>query len=218
MNLALSDVLTCPRCGPTHGLVLLPGELRGRAVVTGVLGCPNCRERFPIADGAADLRVPGMEPPAQPTVSAFEPGDDHGAAARGPDGAVKLGALLGLESAAGLVAVAGPAAAHAAELASLLEGARVVVLAGFGAPEESGSEAVSRVLISGRLPFRDAALAGIALTGGAVALLDEGVRATRPGGRVLLEPASPELRTRASAAGLAVVLHDAGTLVVARGA
>lgn len=57
MDVALSDLLTCPRCGPMYGLVLLPYEVSDRRVRSGVLGCANCRERYPVEGGVADLRV-----------------------------------------------------------------------------------------------------------------------------------------------------------------
>jgi hypothetical protein len=47
MHLSLSDLLTCPRCGPGWGLVLLPGEVRERRVETGVLGVCYYPEHWP---------------------------------------------------------------------------------------------------------------------------------------------------------------------------
>lgn len=211
MHVSLSDLLTCPRCGPAHGLILLPGEVHGRRVVAGVLGCPNCRERYAIRDGTADLRVPGEGPAeAGAGVSATDPGPaEH-------DPALGLAALLGLEAAAGVVALAGSAAARAAALARLVEAVEVVVLGGFGEAGPPPPGDFSRILVSTRLPFRGGALAGIALTGPATVLLEEAARSVRPAARLLLEPALPELRERAEAAGLVTVLDAQGTLVVAR--
>ena len=59
MELSLTDLVTCPRCGPTYGLILIPDEVRERRVVSGLLGCPNCRERYGVEAGVADLRVTG---------------------------------------------------------------------------------------------------------------------------------------------------------------
>lgn len=58
MQLLLTDRLTCPRCGPTFGLILLADRMSDRRVRDGRLGCPNCRDSFPIVDGFADLRAP----------------------------------------------------------------------------------------------------------------------------------------------------------------
>jgi uncharacterized protein YbaR (Trm112 family) len=210
MNLALSDLLTCPRCGPAHGLILLPDEVRGRRLVAGVLGCPNCRERYVIRDGVADLRVPGEGPPGA--------GEETpaGTVTDGEEPVVRLAALLGLESAAGVVAVAGPAARHSAGLARLLDDVEVVAIGTTEDPAEQPSGAVSRILVTGRLPFRDAALAGLALTGTATALLEEGARVARPAARMLLQPVAADVRARALAAGTTIVLDAGDTLVVAR--
>jgi uncharacterized protein YbaR (Trm112 family) len=221
MDLSLSDLLTCPRCGPAHGLVLLPAALRGRRVTAGVLGCPNCRERYPIAREIADLRGPGAAPtePADPTERGARaeragPAADGGADAGDAEATLRLAALLGLEGAAGVVGLAGAAAAYGSELARLLEGVEVVALAGIASAFPAGD--VSRLLVTGPLPFRDGALAGIALTGPATAWWEEGVRVVRAGSRVLLEPAPPALRASAEAEGMEVVLAADETLVVAR--
>ena len=58
MHLLLTDRLTCPRCGPEFGLILLADKLVDRVVHSGVLGCPNCRDAFQVEDGFADLRAP----------------------------------------------------------------------------------------------------------------------------------------------------------------
>jgi uncharacterized protein YbaR (Trm112 family) len=52
MHILLTDILTCPRCGPAFGLILLAEQTAGRRVLQGVLGCANCRERYPVRDGA----------------------------------------------------------------------------------------------------------------------------------------------------------------------
>ena len=58
MNVALTDHLVCPRCGPPFGLVLLARDVRDRRVREGEFGCPNCRDRFPVEGGFGDLRPP----------------------------------------------------------------------------------------------------------------------------------------------------------------
>jgi uncharacterized protein YbaR (Trm112 family) len=211
MHLSLSDLLACPRCGPAHGLVLLPAEVRGRRVVTGVLGCPNCRERYPVENGITDLRVPGAGS-AEPAPRTSHAGASH---ARG-DEAVRLAALLGLEAVAGVVVVAGPAAAHAPALARLVDGIEGVALVGFGGPDPIAGGDLSHILVGPRLPFRDASLAGVALTGPATLLLEESARTLRPAARLLLEPVEAALRLRAQDAGMMAVLDAQETLVVAR--
>jgi uncharacterized protein YbaR (Trm112 family) len=222
VHLALSDLMTCPGCGPGFGLVLLPDQVRGRRVATGVLGCPGCRQRFPIVDGVADLR------PADVRVEAAASGGLEGAGAAEPGGAgrrpsadepVRLAALLGLERVSGLVALAGPFIACAPELAELVDQVEVAALMGFGGPLPVVRGEISAFRIGGPvLPFRDAALSGAALAEDATALFEEALRVIRPAARLVLEPATDDLRDRARAAGAVTVLDAPGTLVVARGA
>ena len=68
MHILLTDALTCPRCGPEHGLILLADAIEERRVVSGKLGCPNCRTTFPIAGGGGTVPAFGGGPvPPVPT-------------------------------------------------------------------------------------------------------------------------------------------------------
>lgn len=51
MHLTLTDKLTCPRCGPDSGLILLADRIRDRRVLEGSLDCADCMERYPIRGG-----------------------------------------------------------------------------------------------------------------------------------------------------------------------
>jgi len=91
MNLVLTDVLACPRCGPPFGLILLADSMRERRVLEGVLGCPNCYGRYPVRGGLADLRA---VPEGAPAVSAGEgPGTPSGEAGAGPGGGTAAGSV-----------------------------------------------------------------------------------------------------------------------------
>jgi uncharacterized protein YbaR (Trm112 family) len=215
MHLSLSDLVTCPRCGPTHGLVLLPASVRERRVTSGVLGCANCRARYPIDAGVADLRLAGAV--AGERVAAAVALDTSSESES--DTAVRLGALLGLAEARGPVLLAGPVASHAAALAGLLEEVEVVVLVveEDGPPSRVvGAAGVTCMLTDGAIPFRGGSLAGAAVTGRATALAEDALRAVRPTARVLLDPMAEELEARTAAAGGATVLSDGSILVVAR--
>jgi uncharacterized protein YbaR (Trm112 family) len=211
MHLSLSDLLTCPRCGADHGLVLLAEVVRERQVESGVLGCPNCRERYPIVHGVAELRAPGGGSGPDPAT-----GEGWGEGRGDEEWAARLGGLLGLDGSKGVVLVSGPAAAGAGRLRGVVEGVEVVVLergaSGSGGGEQGGIRA------GAVLPFRTASLRGVALTGPATALLEEGLRVLLPGARLLLEPVTADLRVRTTAAGGTVVLDEDETLVVMRGA
>lgn len=212
MDVALSDLLTCPRCGPTYGLILLPDEVVGRRVVAGVLGCANCRERYPVRGGVADLRVGAADgdrvsdpdPDADPDV---DPDVD-------PDAAVRLAALLDLAEGGGTVLLAGPGASRAAALSRLVSEVRVVVV-GVGAGGAGGGE-VSVLRSDVGLPLRAGSLRGVSLTGVRSEQVEEGARLLGAGGRLVLDPAPEGARSRVEAAGLRVLLEEGSVLVAGR--
>ena len=209
MDVGLSDLLTCPRCGPGYGLILLPTEAADRRVVSGVLGCANCRERYPVAEGVADLRV-GEAPRL---VGVPQPTSGPGTGEEG-EGAVRLAGLMGLAEARGTVLMAGPAVAHAAAVSALVEGVEVVAVV--EGAEPGPAPGVSRLRVSGVLPFRDGSLQGVTLTGPRVALVAEGARVLGRAGRLVLDPAPEAAAGHLEAAGLAVVAEEGGVVVAAR--
>ncbi|MFL5540704.1 MAG: hypothetical protein ACJ8J0_17060 [Longimicrobiaceae bacterium] len=203
MHILLTDLLSCPRCGPGFGLVLLADRVEERRVLEGRLGCPNCREQYRVHGGALDARLPGEAPAAE---AGAAPEDDPGAA-------VRLAALLGLADARGTVLVAGPGAALAPEIAALVPELEVVALSG---EPEGGEErpGVSRVASGAALPFRSGTLRGVALTGGAdPARLAEAARVAQPGARVVVERAPAGTAQALAALGAQVMLEQEGTVV-----
>jgi uncharacterized protein YbaR (Trm112 family) len=206
MLILLTDLLACPRCGPEFGLVVLADRLAERRVLEGALGCPNCREAYPVRGAVADLRLPAGGGGGVPDA---EEGD--------PEAAVRLAALMGLAGVAGMALVAGPGVRHAAAVAELVPELEVVAVGTRPAP--GGAEArVSRVLASpGRLPFRDGMLRGGALTAGegGEAALREGLRVLAPGTRLVVDPAPEGTAARLAALGARVMLEEAGVAVAA---
>jgi uncharacterized protein YbaR (Trm112 family) len=244
MHILLTDILTCPRCGPAFGLILLAEQTAGRRVLEGVLGCANCRERYPVRDGAIFFagapRNAGGTADAGDAADAADAADAGGAggaggadpAGRGAAGdrdqalqdeqAVRLAALMGVTGGRGYVLLTGPAAAHARALAALLEGVEVVtaVLAG---PEPAAPAArladagVSPMTVAARLPLASGRVAGVVLSGAAAdTLLEEGARVTAPLGRLVLDGAPADAAERLRAAGLRVLLHEADTVLAGR--
>jgi uncharacterized protein YbaR (Trm112 family) len=208
MYLLLTDVLTCPRCGPEFGLILLADRIDERRVVEGRLGCPNCRNQYPIRGGVVDVRLPGTEP-----APGTESPDD--AVAVEPEAAVRLAALMGLANASGTALLVGPGAALAPVVASLADELEVVALTAEAA-EMPADPPVTRIVGGPSLPFRDRALRGVALTAGAGhALLAEAVRAAQPGAHVVVERAAPGTGERLAALGARVLLEQEGTVVAA---
>lgn len=169
-----------------------------RQVLRGSLGCPNCRDRFPVEEGFADLR-----PPPRGKL-------DDSAAGEGPDpeGVQRLAALLGLTEGPGPVALVGPVAAHAPGLAEAVEGLEVAAVAAElrRFPE---CPRVSRMACGPTLPFHSGALRGVVFGGpGTEGLLEEAARVVAPGGRVVATEPPPGVRRRLEAAGLRVLLED----------
>jgi uncharacterized protein YbaR (Trm112 family) len=209
MHVALTDILTCPRCGPEYGLVLLANRSVERRVLAGLLGCSNCREQYAVERGAA--RFGGRV--------------ELGAPLADPESALRLAALLGVARGPGFVLLAGEASAHAAAFGELIEDIEVVA-SGYGAhsaeasPDAAAVPELSRIGIGtgGRLPLATGKLLGAALTGAAAeAMLEKGARVVAMGRRLLLEPAPPDAAARVAAAGLKVLLHEGDTLIAVRG-
>lgn len=200
MHILLTDIVTCPRCGPEFGLILLADRVEERRVLQGRLGCSNCREMYPVEGGVLDLRV--------------AEGAETGAGPDDPDAAVRVAALLGLAGAGGTVLVAGPGAELAPAIAALVPGLETIALTG---RPVRGAEApgVSRVAGGPALPLRGAMLRGAALTGTAAAEVPiaEALRVLAPGARLLLDPAPAGAAEALGAEGAEVLLEQEGVLV-----
>src|SRR5688500_5224211 len=116
MHLTLTELLVCPRCGPPFGLVLLADRVENRRVLEGWLGCANCRERYPVAGGFADLRTgPG------PAEAAIAPAADANAALR-------WAALAGITEGPAFLLLLGASTSIAAGIAELVPRLEVVTL------------------------------------------------------------------------------------------
>jgi hypothetical protein len=162
------------------GLILLAREVRDQRVLSGEFGCANCRERYPVVGGFGDFR-PAPAPPLATEFDAEDPGSDD------PEGALRIAALLGVERGPGFLLLAGAPARQAERVAGMVEGIEVVALhAGLRGREEASG--VSRCYAGERWPFFSALFRGSAL-GAQVAQthLDEALRVTAPGGRLVVE-------------------------------
>lgn len=204
MHLLLTDILTCPRCGPAHGLILLAHDLRDRRVHEGWLGCPNCRARWVVSKGRGEFRAPlGEEAPAVVVEDPAEAAD-----------AIRVAALLGVTEGPAMVLVIGPQARLAGEIAALVEGLEVVAV---GMPDEVEAPGVSRMDIAAALPFYTGKVRAVWLGGAAAdALLEEGARVLAPLGRLVLEPRPADADARIEAAGLTVIARSGETVVAGR--
>lgn len=213
MHILLTDVLTCPRCGPGFGLILLSDRLLERRIIDGNLGCANCRESYPVRGGTADFRAPAERgQPAQER----QPNEASGEAPPvAPGGAsARLAALLGVTEGGGILLLAGAAAPLAQGVSEQLEHVEVVAAVEAGDAAVPAGGPVTRLLISDRLPFADRTLRGVALGGDAAgALLEEAARVLAPMHRLVLEGAGAGARERVEALGLEVLAEEGATLV-----
>jgi hypothetical protein len=203
MHLLLTDHLICARCGPGFGLILLADRLEDRRVIEGVLGCSNCRERYPVAGGFGEL---APSPRTTEEGSYLDRADD-------PHGALQLAALLGVREGPGFLFLSGSAVRHADRLAAMIEGIEVVAAhpALRGDEESSG---VTRLGVGATLPFRSGSLRGVAMEGASGAgRIEEGIRVLGVGSRLVLRGPDQGARERMDAAGLELVLEAEGVLV-----
>jgi uncharacterized protein YbaR (Trm112 family) len=208
VHLLLTDRLACPRCGAGFGLILRADKLVDRRVLEGGLGCPNCRDRFPIVEGFADLRPPPRaELPAAPARGAVDPAETDA-----------IAAMLGVAEGPGNLGVVGALSAHAAGLADRIPGVEIVAI-GVEARADPEREGVSRMAAGPELPFHPWSLRALALSEGSAALLERPAELKQlvpRGGRIVVEAPGGDAEGRLAAAGARVLARDARWLVGVR--
>jgi len=219
VHLLLTDRVTCSRCGPRFGLILLAERVVDRRVLEGHLGCPNCREHYPVGRGYGDLRPPverTARPDEPPRTRDLGPGSDPDpdeAVTRDVEGALRLAALLGVERGPGFLLVMGPSARLAGRVAAMVEGIEVVAV-GPGVQALDEDSGVSRMAFGQGVPFYDGSFQGVALQGEWISpYLAEALRVLRTGARIVLLDPSEEDRTRLEKAGLEFLLVTGKALV-----
>ena len=206
VHLFLTDRLACPRCGPDFGLILLADQVENQRVTEGRLGCPNCRDQYPIKAGFGDLRVSPRSPLEVSKPGAKEDSLD-------PEEALRFAASLGVTSGPGTILVVGPASRYSKALADLVGGIEVVALDGDGLCREE-SEGVSRMVASTGIPFFSGSFRGVLVSGKSTeGDLKEAVRVLAPSGRVVVLQGYPGADQYLSALGLEIILDDDGVLV-----
>ena len=129
MHIELTEMLRCPETHEEAFLVMSTGEMVGRMVRSGILGCPVCRKEYPIVKGVVNFSASGpgagLPPRQKYAVASGDP-------PRAPD-APTLQALLDLTGPGGYVVLVGSAARHAVGLAVLMAGIHFV---GIDAPAD----------------------------------------------------------------------------------
>jgi uncharacterized protein YbaR (Trm112 family) len=208
MHIELTEMLRCPELHEPLPLVLSTGEMLGRMVRSGLVGCPTCRREYPIREGIVDFTGRGER-------GAVGPGDGRPSrhrreplpAPRSRDYVQTLQALLDLSGPGGIVVLVGAASRYAEGLAALMGGIHFV---GINGPKDVEELPVLSLLrIDRHIPLRDAMARGV-VVGADVARdpwLAEGVRVLLHGRRLVVEDegATPAgTRTLASGEGLFV--------------
>src|SRR5256712_9362550 len=176
------------RCPEPHGeafLVMSTGQMLGRMVRSGILGCPICRREFPIVKGIVNFSGTGKGERGKM--------DDEGATI--PLSPVRfpavdpqtLQALLDLSGPGGYVVLVGSAARHAVGLAGLMGGIHFV---GINAPPEVGELPVLSLLAcETMIPLRGAVARGVVVgpERTSTAWLGEALRVLLRGRRLVIE-------------------------------
>ena len=203
MHILLTDVLSCPRCGPDFGLILLADALDARRVREGRLGCPNCRTEYPIRSSVADLRL------GEAGATAVPVGGEYA------ERALRLAVLLGVVDQQGIVLISGADPDLVAEVARHLPEAEV--FGGSSTPLSDGPvPGQSWILHGAILPIRSGSLRGIALVGEGPVALAEAARALVPGGRLVVEGTTRQTADAVAEAGLTLMLEQDGMAVASR--
>ena len=173
------------RCPESHGeafLVMSTGEMLGRIVRSGILGCPICRREFPIVKGIVTFLGSGER-------GAVPRGAPEGPAPRSPLPAdpETLQALLDLSGPGGYVVLVGTAARHAVGLAALMGGIHFV---GINAPADVEELPVLSLLVCpDMIPLRQTVARGVVVGSDRLGSdwLAEARRVVLPGRRVVIE-------------------------------
>jgi uncharacterized protein YbaR (Trm112 family) len=179
MHIELTEMLRCPESHREDVLVLSTGEMLGRMVRFGIVGCPVCRKEYPISKGVVDF-------------GATEPSSKSPPPSGGPS-AVDLQALLELSGPGGFVTLVGDAARHAVGLAGLMAGIHFI---GINAPPDMDELPVLSLLRTKTvIPLRQSIARGV-VVGRDVATspwLVEAHRILLPGRRFVALNDTPEL-------------------------
>ena len=172
MHIDLTEMLRCPEPHDEAFLVMSTGEMRGRMVRSGLLGCPVCGREYPLIKGVA--RFSGI-------------GEQRAVSSALPVDAESLQALLDLSGPGGYVVLVGNAARHAVGLAGLMGGIHFV---GIDAPPDVEELPVLSLLsCDSMIPLRRA-MARAVVVGrdhAEAAWLGEAERILLPGRRLVVE-------------------------------
>ena len=201
MHLVLTDVLTCPKCGPTAGLIVLADRIERRRILEGKLGCAACQTNYPVRDGVADLRVKNRDlTRTEPLAYAGDP--------------MRLAALMGITEGRGFSLILGPATQVSERITAMVPNLQLVAVE--PGPRTPEAEGVSPVLVDSGLPLTGGSMRAVVLTGDVTAeVLRECARVAAGGARVVIE-SDVVSREAVEASGLRVLAAEGNTIVATR--
>ncbi len=196
MHAELIDILRCPVPHADSWLVAVATRTEGRDLLEGTLGCPVCRAEYRLSDGVVRF--------ASPLAAASLP-----APFEGPDGAVRLAALLDLTDARGVALLLGAWCALAPAVQAIAP-SRLLLLDS-PSPIELGGK-IFAMEAGPAVPLAAGALhaAAIDAAHGSPGQVEGVVRAVRPGGRIVAPVAVP------LPSGVAEIARDDAVWVAAR--
>lgn len=180
----LVDSLRCPEPHDQTWLVATIDRLDGRHIVEGSLGCPICRNVYPVRGGVVDMR--------RGTAGGLPPRDDAYGRMTSPsdEDVSRCAALLGMAEPAGLYVLAGAAGKVADALEQVTEGKLLLLSPTDDVAVASGQ---SVVRASGALPLAAGVARGVLLDEASATegFLAQAERALAPGGRLVAPAHAP---------------------------
>lgn len=190
MHIELTEMLRCPEPHEENVLVLSTGEMAGRMVRAGVLGCPVCQREYPVVKGVVDFTGRGKEEGGRvaPLAGTILPSPFPLPLVEPLD----LQALLNLSGPGGYVVLVGAAVRHAEGLAAVMGGIHFV---GVNAPPGVEELPVLSLLRSAEtIPLRQSMARGVVVGADAAAApwLAEGYRVLLRGRRLVVEDEQTE--------------------------
>jgi uncharacterized protein YbaR (Trm112 family) len=160
MHIELTEMLRCPEPHREDTMVLATGEMVGRMVRSGLVGCSVCRKEYPITNGIVDFTGSGEQGPKGH--GAGSGGTAARSAPRSPLPApADLQALLELSGPGGFVVLLGDAARHAVVLAGLMAGVHFVGINAPPPPEVEELPVLSLLRADGVIPLRQSIARGV---------------------------------------------------------